>query len=444
MAKYFTQQLTNLSGTATKPPVAPLNGLQPMSRARVEAVIRAQDIVPTLGRGIICTWGLRGSETFFVPDTNPALVVNSHPAPTDRRLVSAGSVDLSPGSMLRAWVVAVPSGETQLPGPIAGGASGSIEIDVTWIDQDGGSETSTTAIPIPGSNRQYGAQPTNMWNELHFYDTGTFRPAGALETTERRRWCRGATVQVLVYAVGGARPVDGCVFQEPDVMALEADDDPEYWTSHLYAQPTPKSPGGPLLYPWQRFNETSPDGDRRGGTLHLMDVHHAQHKRLGPVLFSWSGASESDGSEGVQITSASLVELAGGGSTAFSLTEPGLPCGTGGHARRYSSNSPFVLRGRVAVIPVFVRIYAEVDGTGDASLRVYTREDSYIDVTVPNGAGTPAWTTEYGWLEVGINPDDTSSLRAQLFAAAPAAGLLPYIIVHGITVHYAGGYSPAA
>lgn len=440
MAKYFRQSLTDEAGFAQAPTVEPLNGLQPMRRSRVVAILRAQDRIVTTGRRIVCSSGMRGSETFFVPDTDPSVMAGTHPAPGSRRLIAAGSVDLTPGCYLRAWAVVVPSGETQDTGPVAGGATGQIEVSVVWTDQDAGTQSTSDLIVLASSNEEFGAQPTNMWSQLYVYDLPEIRPPGLADTAEVRRWSRIANVRVLVYAVGGARPVDVCVFEEPFSLAMEADDDGEQWCSHLYAPGQPAGPAAPLLFPYQRQSETTPDGDPRSGTWHMADVHHAQHIHLGPVLFSWSGAEESSGEDGVTYSGTTFVELAGGGSTAFDITEPGMAVGTGGYARRQSSNSPFVLRDRVAAIPVYVRIYAAA-GSAAATLRVQTRADSYIDTTIP--AATAQWITQYGWLEVGINPDDTANLMAQLFVQ-PGGGAPAFVTVHGVDVHYAGGYTTAA
>ena len=436
MAVYYRQELIDEDGFGVDPPFEPLNGLQPMRRARVEAVFRAQDRVVSIGRRIVCSGGMRGSETFFVPDTDPSTMTGTHPSPTDRRLIAAGSVDLTPGCMLRCWAVVAPSGETQLSGPTAGGAMGEIHVDVVWTDQSASTVSTSHVIPLAGSTLDNGAAPALLWSSLHVYDQWPITPGGLVDTSELNRWCRTANVRVLVYAVGGARPIDVCVFEQRYAVAMEADDDGEEWCSHIYTLGKPNNPATPLLYPYQRQSETTPDGDPRAGIWHAADVHHAQHMRLGPVLLAWSGAQESSGETGVEITSGTLVELAGGGSTVFDLTEPGLAVGTGGYARRHSSNSPFVLRDRVAAIPVFVRVYAESGGGGAGSVRVMTRGDSYIDVAVP--ISSAAWRVAFGWLEVGINPDDSGRLLGQLFASS--AGTM---FVYAVAVHYAGGYQPA-
>lgn len=437
MPVYWRQLLGGL-GHRVEPNTVPLNGLQLMRRGPVEAVMRAQDRVVGMSRRVICSAGLRGSETFRAPSTDPTAVAGTHPTTTARRMIAAGSVDLTPGCFLRAWAVVVPSGETQISGTTPGGAQGSIEFDCSWTDRDGTTITTSHSQPLPSSTATYGAEPAQMWLGMFAYEL-TIAPPDLGDVAELRRWSRHVNVEVLVYAVAGARPVDVVVFEQPGAVAFEADDDGEEWCSHLYAPGTPANATLPLLAPWQRHSETSPDGDPRGGTLHMLDVHHAQHSRLGPVIMSWSGASESDGSERARVTSTTFTEVAGGGSTSFDLDEPGLGVGTGGHARRHSSNSTHVLRGRVAAIPVIVRVYASAD-VGDGVLRVHTRADSYIDVAIPQGSA--AWHTAAGWLEVGINPDDTAELRGQMLARSfdnPDAD----VEVFGVVVHY-GGYTPAS
>ena len=444
MAKYWRHSLHTLEGGSVQPPIEPLGPLHLMSRSRVEAVFRAQDRVTAMSRRIVASGGMRGAQGFRTPGTDPEVILNSHPAPEERRRIATGSVDLTPGCFLACSVVAVPSGETQLdPLPLtAGGPTGAIDIDCVWTDRAGATVSTSHRVDLLASVEDNGAAPTVFWAGLLHTGISAITPGPLNEIAELNRWSRHVNVRVQAYAVGGARPIDVVVFERPVAIAMEADDDGEEWCSHIFAPNTPAGGGaGVLEYPYQRFSETTPDGNPRGGTLHVLDVHHAQHIRLGPVLFSWSGAVELDDEEAVRITSSTLVELAGGGSTDFDVTEPGLAVGSGGYARRQASNSTFVLRDRVAAIPVLVRILASA-AEDDALVRVMTRGDSYIDVTIPASA-SPVWVVESGWLEVGINPDDYARTVAQLFGSAgsnPDADLQ----VYSVTVHYAGGYQPAA
>jgi hypothetical protein len=427
MAVYWRQTLAGL-GQHVAPEIVPLNGLKLMRRGPVEAVFRSQDFVVGLSRRIVATGGLRGSETWRTPNSDPTAMAGTHPTPTARRRIGSGSIDLTPGCFLRCWAVVVPSGETQLSGTTPGGPQGRLEVDCVWTDRTGATVSTTHAVALPASAEQYGAEPAVMWEALYGRTISEITPPGLGPTDELRRWCQHVHVDVTIYAVAGARVVDAVVFEQPLEVAMEADDDGELWCSHLYASVAPGGAAAPLLYPWQRFDETTPDGNPRGGTLHALDVHHGQYQRLGPVLCSWSAARESTGAETVALVATAALE--GGGSTTFALAEPGLACGSGGYARRQSSNSEYVLRNRVAAIPVIVRAFAAASVAG--SVRVQTRGDSYIDVTIPVGA--IAWHVAQGWLEVGITPDHTRCL-IQLFGTS--------CTVHAVTVHYAGGYIPA-
>lgn len=439
MAKFWRQDLTGL-GQAPTTQVAPLNGLQLMKRGPVELLIRAQDQVSAMSRRIVASGGMRGSLTWFTPNTDPTLFAGTHPDPDARRIIGMGSVDLTPGTFLEAWATVSPSGQTQLTGTTTpGGPTGAMEVAVDWTDQEGLTVSTLHLVPLPPSVAEFGAEPTRMFDQLNRVKLPNIQPPGLNQTDTIRRWSRSPTVRVEIRAVGGARIVDAVVFETPREVAFEADDAGSFWTSHLFADNHPAAPHQPLMWPLQRFSETTPDGDPRGGTFHISDVHHAQHQRLGPVLFSWSGAVESTGAESVEVTSASFVELAGGGSTAFDITEPGMAVGTGGYARRISSNSEFVLRDRVAWIPVFVRVFATKAAGADGFVRVMSRADSYIDVAVP--AAAFQWLISYGWLEVGINPDDTANVMGQVFAVSTVGVAME---VGAVTVHYAGGYAPAA
>ncbi len=427
---YWRQSLAGL-GHQVAPSIESLNGLRLMRRGPVSATFRAQDYVVARSRRIVATGGLRGSVSWRTGNGDPAAMAGTHPSPTTRRRIGGGAADLTPGCFLRLWALVVPSGQTQLSGTTPGGPQGRLEVDCAWTDRDGTTVTTTHAIGLPGSAEPFGAEPASMWTALHARVIGEITPPGLVPTVELRRWCQHVHVTVAIFAVGGARVVDAVVFEQPLDVAMASDAAPDRWCSHLYGVGSPAGPAQPLTYPWQRFSEVSPDGDPRGGTLHALDVHHAQHQRLGPVLFSWSAARESDGAQSTTHGSG-LVPLEGGGSTAFDLDEPGLACGSGGYARRHASNSSFVLRDAVAAIPVIVRVFGHAPNA-DGRVRVYTRADSYVDVEM-EVSGTSAWHHAQGWLEVGITPDDTAAVLAQLFHELST--------VYSVTVHYAGGYIP--
>lgn len=432
MAVYWKQNFDDTIGSHVEPSIEPLSGLELMRRGPVEAVMRAQDYVAAIGRRVVASGGISGSETFVTPNTDPTSMAGTHPTPTERRRIGGGSFELTPGAMLRCWGLVVPSGQTQITGTTAGGAQGRIEVDTSWTDGTG-TVTTTHGVQLPASTETNGAEPGVMWDDLHAVAFG-IKPDVLVNTATLRRWCQHVHVDVEIFAVAGARVVDACVFEVPNAVAFEADDD--VWTSHLYGPGKPDGQTVPLQYPWQRFSETSPDGDPRGGTLHLMDVHHNQHQRLGPLLFSWSGYEESSGTEYASPTSATWVAVEGGGSTSYGFTEPGLPTGTGGYARRVGSNGRHVLRNRRAAIPVIVRVLAS-SSAGVSEVRVQTHPWSCIDVTVANGGMT--WHSIAGWLEVGITPDQPR--HAQLFAQNSLGGA---VLVAAVAVYYAGGYEPAA
>lgn len=434
MPVYWRQAIEDL-GHHVEPSVEPLNPLQLMKAAPVEGVLRAQDHVVGMSRRIVAAGGIGGSETWRTPNTDPTVTGGTHPSPTARRRIAGGSFELTPGCFPRCWVVAIPSGQTQITGTTPGGAQGRLEIDVSWIDSVG-TVTTTHGVDLPASTAEYGAEPSSLWNELHVATMVDIFPTELVNTATLRRWCQHAHVDLEVFAVGGARVVDAVVFEHPHAVAFEADDAAGQWTSHLYAPGSPTSPGLPLAYPYQRFSETSPDGDPRGGTLHLLDVHHAQHQRLGPLLWSWSAHEEATGNTTVGPASATWVAVEGGGATAHDATEPGLTAGTGGYARRHASNSEFVLRDRVAAIPVLVRVLAS-SSTGTSELRVQTQPWSMIDVAIANGG--EAWHTAAGWLEVGITPDQ--HVVPQLFAQNSLGNA---VNVAAVSVYYAGGYVPPA
>jgi hypothetical protein len=437
---FHRQDLKNL-GQHVKPTLPPLAGLKIMSRNPVEALMRAQDYVPARSRRIIASGGLHGCTDWFTPNTDPTLVVGSHPGPEDRRRIGAGAVDLTPGCMLEAFVVANPSGQTQINGNEAGGATGGFEVHATWTDTLGGSVSTVHGTSLPSSNEEFGAEPGNMWNQLSKHVVLDIRPPGTDDSEELARW-NHCTVEVELFAVGGARIVDSSVFERPHAAAFERDAVGTTWTSHMYGPTSPASAVQPLGFPVTRAGNPGLGQDPRSGTHHIMDVHEAQHRYLGPVAFTLNLAHESTGEQSAVITSPTFVDLSGSGLTTFDVNEPGLCVGSLGYARRWNHNSPFVLRNRVGVSPVILRTLA--GSVGDSTIRVMTRHDSYIDVTIPDGP--MSWHSTYGWLEHGITPDDASRTVAQFFGHIDGSqgGMEPdELDVAAITCHYAGGYKPA-
>jgi hypothetical protein len=51
-----------------------------------------------------------------------------------------------------------------------------------------------------------------------------------------------------------------------------------------------------------------------------------------------------------------------------------------------------------------VRVYGRTITAGVGTVRVQTALYSFVDVVLPV-AGSAAWTLAYGWLEVGITPE---------------------------------------
>lgn len=433
MAVYWKQIVDGL-GQHVEPTVEPLNPLQLMTRGPVEAVMRAQDYVAAISRRIVCAGGVGSSESWRTPDADPEDTGGTHPTPTTRRRIAAGSCDLTPGCFLKLLAVAVPSGQTQITGTTPGGAQGRIEVDVTWTDSTGTVST-THGVQLQASAATYGAAPSVWWEGLYAYSLAEIVPTVLVNTGTLRRWCQHVHVDVEVFAVAGARVIDAVVFEDPTAVAFEADDDGEQWTSHLLGGGSPDGPGLPLTYPFQRFSETTPDGDPRGGTLHLLDVHHGQHSRLGPILFSWSGHEESTGTEYATVSSTSYSPIDGGGATTYDRTEPGVHVGTGGYARRVSANSRHVLRNRRTAIPVIVRVLAS-SSSGVSEVRVQTEDWSFIDVTVATGG--MAWHVAAGWLEVGTTPD-----QERITALLARNSIGSNVLIAAVCVHKAG-YVPQA
>jgi len=422
MAKYFSR--TNVSKGLPRPPIGPLVGGQLMKGARAGSVHRAQDTVVGLSARIVARQSLAG-DAWLVANTDPedpAPATRTYPDATTWRTVMRPNVELTPGCCLRLGVTALPSGHTQQSDGAAGfessGAFGKVRASLTWTDADGGTDTTTNEVSISASTQQYAATRTGEWEawpDACFQRSALIYPDDTLsDITVLRKWSRPPiNVTGTIDHLGGARPIDVVLYEVPLAQAMEVDDTSDEWVAHFWDLGPGNFVAGPPRWP-REYNVAGPDGDPRG-IHHLMDVHHAQALRLGPMIFSWSAWRESDADVTAiaeayaSNSSTTFLHLTDKNITAWSADAPGWAMGCGGYARRQLDNGEFVYRNgagspMIASIPILVRTYGYVEaGSSGGTLRLQTAAHNYAECTITRTSA--GWDSHVCHLRCGLNPE---------------------------------------
>lgn len=428
MPTYRKQALHDNGQIAPAPDPQPVSGLQVMRRAPAVEVLRGQDKVATLGRRIVCSGGQRGDTKFRVPDTDPLSATQTHPDATTWYVISRALVEITPGSFLELSGAYVPSGETNRPATAAeiaagslayraAGPQGRVRVTVVWTDRAASTETTQHEVSLPGSTLEFGAQNTSaggLWSSLRTFRLGAIRPPDLLNLVELRRFCQHVSAEITVEVQGSPRLIDWSIWERPYSYCYDTTSVPTtYATQHVAATGTPDDQLAPA-YPFTDTTSTNPTGTGR-----ILDVARAQAERLGPMLFAWTVYNETTATATATITERTTAndgsvfeDIVFAAITSFSPTsEAGWSVSCGGYAQRWTEGSPLVLFDRIAVVPVLVRVHGRTITAGTGTVRVQTAVHSYVDVSVPV-AGASAWVEAYGWLEVGINPDQP--VRAQV------------------------------
>lgn len=445
MARYYRQDISS-DETLPRPATEPLIGLRPARSAPLRAVMRAQDSVIPLCRRVVLTQGLSGADNWLVGNTNPRSNTLDHPFAGVARTVAPERFTLTPGCMLELRAIVGLSGQTQKDADagegvayIPAGCNAEIRVQVSW-DDGGPTVTRNFTVNLPPSLRQYGAAPTaqgGQFAEERIVRIPLMKPYAVMTTPLLRRFCQPTVCTVVVQHVGGARVADLCIAEKPWQIAMEADD--PVWVAHLYGSTDPGGTGPAISYPYQRLSETSPDGNPRGGTWHLMNVAGYQAERLGPCLLSWTAWDE-DGESvsatdaaGVTSTTTAFRHINNSGIGTYDAANEGWSFSAGAYARRSRENDPQGMP-QNGVIPIRVRCYASASSSPGV-LRVQSSAYEWVDVDITSA--TPAWHTAMGYARVGKGPGDPSVVQVFLRRNGGAGT----ITLYAVEVHHSGQFA---
>lgn len=413
-----------------RPALYPVSGQRPLTRAPVAAVLRAQDSVLGRPKVVVAQQHRSGSDEWKIPGTAPAGgTTQSYPTQDTWQQVSIFRCRLPPGCALEAHVVYSPSGLTEVlnsPNWELAGAVGQWRAQITF-DNGTDSETVTVGLDLPGSKEANAAVPGGEgegWNVLQHRKIEDIIPEAALNSAkEMQKWSEWPLVTIAIDQAGGARILHALVFTRPFAHAQDHDEAADV-SAHAYSEGGATPDQLPTPYPQTEAADGGTFEEQRFGSQRLVEVAGEQGEKMGPRILVGSAHAEleanvldTDG-EPLNVTSATPVSIYDG-STAYSEGMPGYVVGASYAQLRHISGE-IALRGRAAVIPVRVWVYAALaGGASKAYLRVQASAWSWVDVPITSSTAQ-SWTWT-GYLEAQAIPDPDLDSDGVLASCAPLA-----------------------
>ncbi len=403
------------------------------SQSSRDAALYTQMRILPHGRRLLARAGLGGGTAFMVPDgTNPHNVSKIYPNKTSERVMARQKCRLTPGYTIRVTGIFAPSGPTQTPTPSGGfyeedsGVSG---VRFTVLLGNGISNVTKSITLVPKfSNETYKALPTDLWAALEkmtkVFNFAELKTAG---------WTEGVTATITVTALGGVRPVDLTVSEEPNSDAQQDD------THRECSIPMVKAAGVESEYAITGYSYT---GNARGGSHQAAKSMRDQRQVCGPMLAYWSCWNEAvatvGATEGVAVsaTSTSFADILGNSVTTWASTNPGWSVSSGGTARTLEQSGPLELRGVNGVVPVICRAYMK-SGGGGSTATVKLQTESYSLRELTSTSSSYAWVEGLAWMRCGIHQTDQSNL--QVFIKSSSISFAASIAY--LSVEVAGNYT---
>ncbi|HEY8377299.1 MAG TPA: hypothetical protein VIK91_12475 [Nannocystis sp.] len=365
--------------------------------------------------------GLHGAAQFHISDLVAGGPVKIYPTLDVARVaLRTPALPLTPGCLVRASLVALPSGQTEpaMVGVPPTGPQGKVYVGVIY--NNGADTIVQKSISIPASNAEYHAQPKGAgasWASLYEFTTDLFKPDDLDVLANLAAWSDGITATIAVAYIGSPRVIDLVVFEEPFALAYDlAGGD---WIAPMHADAQGKALpelGGPV--PVTKRSASDPGG----GVEILTDAAARVCQKLGPVLVfatAWNEAKQdilSTETDYRAITGTDYVDIISLEVSSFDDALPGWSASSGANARRVQeSATAHVLRDADNVIPVKVWIYGAMstaDGSPTATVRFETAEYSVAEVAIPAGTSY-AWHSATGHLRCGLGPQDPAVMQVR-------------------------------
>ena len=384
-----------------------------MRRSRAAAVHATGDRVLSHGRRIICTAGLHGAKSWHVSDAASGVSgTQAKPTRTATRVaIRTPSISLTPGHFLRASIVALPSGETEVFNAGTGnwdpdGVFGQVQIAVSY--NNGATTTVTEVIDLPGSKLANGAQPTGAgaaWANLITRLTSHILPADMSLPANLAAWSDGVSVSVVVAYVGSPRVVDLCVWEEPYAIAVDANTTD--WPMPMHSN----GAGGQSGQLSGKTPRTQRSGSDFGeGAAVVCDAAKRLCQELGPVLWfatAWDEDAQAVAStetdyRAISTVTPNFTELLT--NSNLSTLGQGWSTASGANAVRIQDT---IIKGananKMHSIPVRFCVYGAMStGAGPtATVRLETSSTEFVVIPVPTGTSY-AWHEAPGYIRVGL------------------------------------------
>lgn len=421
--RYKVATLANL--VPHSPTLGQLAPLTPSRWAPFRQVMAAQDASLAGTRRIIGKWTLSGSLTFHVPEDQEPGSGPSQDLPdiAGYRTVDTIRCRQTPGAMLEAHFVYVPSGQTEnLDGSNwePAGPLGELRLRATWTGTATSPQTDFTALlePYPNANSDLPDQQAGVWQILEEKIVPNIRPANyVFDNATATDYAERVDVELVVQVRGAVRPVCLIVYELPLAQVQEHNDAGPFSAhavGNLITAQTPK----PQI---AAADGTTYDEDRFG-TYRTIDAAAEQRSTLVPRIAHWGpwdeGSQDFTATEvaPVATSSTTFVGVPDVAITTWGLENPGFAVAASHALPHHYNDAGLILRNEDAVVPVRVRVNAEwtTGGGTYGLLRFQTGPYEWIDIRFTS-SGTRETLDAYGDLNSQIWPDHHGG-NLQVFA----------------------------
>ncbi|MBL9105201.1 MAG: hypothetical protein JNL82_29920 [Myxococcales bacterium] len=361
---------------------------------------------------------------------DPELPAQIYPLATFARVIARSKTKLTPGYAVAARAVFLPSGPTQrfvLGEWKAGSSNAKLRIDVLF---DNGVTTSTDSRTFEPkfSVEQYKALPPGAgaaWGVLETLEEVPISPGGI-------GWTEGVEVTITITAIGGARPVDVVVYEQPATA----------FHDETRREGTISNCPSTVAYPHPLTAVGQPDDPTRGSQA-ANKATADQRGVWGPAILHWSCWNEDTAlvtaSEGaaVSITQTSFRDLQSTAIASFGAGNPGWSASSGAYGRTLEQSGLLELRDVNGCSPVLVRAYARVLKNADVgTIRFQAEAYSYRDLTV-TGSTTFGWYAGLAWLRVPVH----ASLDSLVQVLCKVGGAGQALEVRYLSAEFGGHYT---
>jgi hypothetical protein len=401
------------------------------SQSSRDAALYTQMKVLPHGRRVLLSCGLHGAASFVVtsgvnPNGNPSKV---YPSATSERVMARQKVRLTPGYTVRVTGLFAPSGPTQTA--VVDGMGNYNEdtavaglrctVVITGVL---GSATKTITLVPKWSIAQYKSLPTDLWAALQ-----TMSKTFLFDELKTPGWSERVTAEVTVTALGGLRPVEISVVEEP---YFPAQDENYRECTVSMARPSKETEYAvtALGYPDATYS----------GSQQAAKTARDYRQVCGPLLAYWSCWSEG-------VASISATEGTGASSTGttykdvlsaittWGSSNPGWSMSSGGTAQALEQSGPLELRGVNACVPVICRAYMR-SGNASATATVCFQTEDYALRELATSSATYVWVEGLAWLRCGVHQTDPANL--QVFIKSSSISFAAQVAY--LSVEYAGNY----